>query len=348
VDLWGEVARNWLLVLIALALVMICAGLARVFGSYSETLLAPFFENVMLRSVVGSLISSLLIIGGLMLALSVLNLTRAVLSILGVASIVGLAIGFAFRDITENFIASVLLGVRRPFRIGDYITVAGHSGVVKTLNTRATVLVTLEGNLVRIPNNVIYKEILVNSSASASARGNFDVLIPYEVSTATALEAMTRALREQEGILPEPPARALVEALEAGGVRLRASFWMPRQGVDGDQLQSDAKLRVKVALQQAGIAPPPASVLVSVVGHVPVEVSEADGHPRPEPPLRPCSIVTAEQAKANLRHDTRAAANGSTLPTNGRHSPLEHAVNQAESHVSDEGENLLGDHKDGA
>jgi hypothetical protein len=117
--------------------------------------------------------------------------------------------------------------------------------------------------------------------------------------------------------------------------------------VDGDQLQSDAKLRVKVALQQAGIAPPPTSVMVSVVGHVPVDVAEVDGHARPDATLRPCAIVTAEQAKANLRHDTKAAANGSTLPTNGRHSPLEHAVNQAESHVSDEGENLLEDHKDG-
>ena len=66
----------------------------------------------------------------MLLALSVLNLTKAVLSILGVASIVGLAIGFAFRDIAENFIASVLLGMRRPFRLGDYITVAGHAGVV--------------------------------------------------------------------------------------------------------------------------------------------------------------------------------------------------------------------------
>ena len=59
-----------------------------------------------------------------------LGLTRVVLSIVGVASIVGLAVGFAFRDITENFIASVLLGVRRPFQIGDVITVAGQAGGV--------------------------------------------------------------------------------------------------------------------------------------------------------------------------------------------------------------------------
>ena len=121
----------------------------------------------------------------------------------------------SFLTCFEMFIASILLGVRRPFRVGDYIQVAGQAGVVKTLNTRATVLVTLEGNHVRIPNSTIYKEILVNSSASSSSRGTFDVLVPYSVSVAGALEAMTRALREQEGVMADPPARALVAPSDA-------------------------------------------------------------------------------------------------------------------------------------
>ena len=149
------------------------------------------------------------------------------LSIVGVASIVGLAVGFAFRDITENFIASVLLGVRRPFQIGDFITVAGQAGVVKSLNTRATVLVTQEGNHVRIPNATVFKEIMVNSTASPSSRNSFDVVVPIAVSTADAIDAINGALQEMKGILDEPPPRALVEALEPDGVRIRAYFWAP-------------------------------------------------------------------------------------------------------------------------
>ena len=160
-------ARKWLLILLALSIVATLAIVARLFSANAEIVLAPFVGNVLLRSVIGSVISSLLIIGGLLLALGALGLTHVVMSILGVASILGLAVGFAFRDITENFIASVLLGVRRPFQIGDYVTIAGQSGVVKSLNTRATVLVTLEGNHVRIPNATIFKEILVNATASA-------------------------------------------------------------------------------------------------------------------------------------------------------------------------------------
>ena len=337
--LWRTVARSWLLVVIALAIGLSGLLLARLFNTYSEVLLAPFIKNVLVRSVVGSLLSSILIVGGILLGLNVLDLTQAVLSILGLAGVVGLAVGFAFRDIAENFIASILLGVRRPFRIGDYVEVAGKAGVVLSLNTRATVLVTLEGNHIRIPNNIIYKEILVNSSASPSSRGSFDVMIPYAVSTAQALDAVTRALDEQEGILADPPPRALLEALERDGVRLRAYYWIPVRGIDGNKLQSDVKLKVKVALQQAGITPPPTGVMISVAGRVPVDVSETGGRARSEV-VAPSPLVTADQAKANLRHDTRAAEKAEIAPNGEQQTPMEHALCQSE-HVSDEGTNLL-------
>jgi small-conductance mechanosensitive channel len=333
--------RNWLLALLALLIATVFFGLARLFGKHSETLLAPFIRNVMLRAVVGSLLSSLLIFGGLMLGLSVLGLTKAVLSIVGVAGVIGLAVGFAFKDIAENFIASLLLGVRRPFRIGDYIQVAGQAGVVLSMNTRATVLVTLEGNHIRIPNNVIYKEILTNSSASATSRAGFDVLIPYQVSTATALDAITKALKGLDGLSPEPPPRALVSALEPSGVRLRAFFWTPTQGVDGDKLQSDAKLKVKVALQEAGIVPPATPMALTVVGRVPVEVAKANGHATSEAVARPGAVVTPEQAEANLRNDSCAAKDACAVPGDGQTTPMEHVLKQAENHVSEEGTNLL-------
>ena len=219
---WKAISREWLLVVIAVIIFMAFLSLARLLARYSENLLAPFITNVMLRSVAGSLMSTILVVAGLMLALSVLNLTHLVLSILGVAGMVGLAVGFAFRDITENFIASILLGTRRPFRIGDFIQVAGQAGVVRSLNTRATVLVTLEGKQIRIPNNIIYKEILVNSSASPTAQATFDILIPYEAATSVAIAAIEHAISDQEGVLRDPPARVLVEAMETNGIRLRA------------------------------------------------------------------------------------------------------------------------------
>ena len=154
------IQKNWLLAILAVALILAWASgmLARAFARSSEALLAPLIRNRLLRSVVGSILSSLIVLAGVLMGLSVLDLTHAVVSVLGLAGVVGLALGFAFKDIAENFIASMLLGLRRPFQIGDFITVAGKSGSVLSLNTRETILITPEGNHVRIPNAVIYKE----------------------------------------------------------------------------------------------------------------------------------------------------------------------------------------------
>jgi small conductance mechanosensitive channel len=329
--LWTYLARKWLLIVVAITLVSLFAFAAKKVAASSETLLAPFVGNVLLRSVVGSVLSSLLIIVGLLLALGALDLTRVVLSILGLAGMVGLAVGFAFRDITENFIASVLLGLRRPFQIGDYITVAGQSGAVKSLNTRATVLVTLEGNHVRIPNSVIFKEIMVNSTASPSFRNSFDVVIPNQASTNEAIELISAALATQKGVLPDPPARALVEALEPGGVRLRVYLWSPTRGVDWIQLMSDAKLKVKVTLQDSGIL---SSAADEKVGRSDRKTQAADSE-------QSCRGGATHDAMAN--GDGRANGAAPDLPSDRKiHEPLiDHALGQPETRVSEEGTNLL-------
>ena len=336
-------ARKWLLILLSLLIVASLTMLARLFSANAEMVLAPFVGNVLLRSVVASVISSLLVVGGLLLALGALGLTHVVVSILGVASILGLAVGFAFRDITENFIASVLLGVRRPFQIGDYVTIAGQSGLVKSLNTRATVLVTLEGNHVRIPNATIFKEVMVNSTASPSFRHSFDVMIPHEASTRCAIDSINSALGEQPSILRDPPARALVEALEPGGVRIRAYFWSSTRGVDWSQLRSDAILKAKVGLHRAGILAPTAVETPATVD----DQSSIAHNDKPRPTIRvdqPKSNFrnsTLNQAATSLRRDAGAAV-PLTPPVDDRcATPMEHVLEQPETRVSGEGANLL-------
>jgi small conductance mechanosensitive channel len=332
------IARKWILMLMSLAIVAISWLLAQSFAARSETLLAPVVHNVLLRSVVGSIISGLLVIGGLMLALGTLRLTHAVMSVVGVSGLIVLAVGFAFRDITENFIASVLLGVRRPFQIGDYVTIAGQSGVVKSLNTRATVLVTLEGKHVRIPNSTIFKEIMVNATASPSFRSSFDVVVPNEASTADAIDALNRALRETRGILTDPPPRTLVESLEPAGVRLRADFWTPSQNVDWFQLMSDVKLKAKVALQQAGvIALPVAAPPAKPEGKADDHRGGSNGTPAP------AASAAAHQAAANLARDARAARNTQATVVKDGKALVDRVLQEPETRVSDEGTNLIKD-----
>jgi small-conductance mechanosensitive channel len=85
---------------------------------------------------------------------------------IGGTGLIGLVVGIAFRDITENFLASVFLSMQRPFETGDLLEVSGVTGYVQQLNMRTTILMTLDGNLVQIPNANVYKSNLRNFTAS--------------------------------------------------------------------------------------------------------------------------------------------------------------------------------------
>jgi small-conductance mechanosensitive channel len=327
--------------LFALGLVLAASAVARLFKRYGETLLTLFTGNLLLRSLLGSVIAGLIVIGGILSALHLLGMTEAVLSSLGLAGLVALAAGFAFRDIAENFVASLMLGLRRPFRVGDFIEVAGKSGVVTSLNTRATVLVTLDGSQVRIPNAVIlFKEILVNKTASKSVRRSFDVIVPWNASVATATAAVTKALSEHEGLEEDPRPRTLLEAIEPGGIRLRSYFWFPARGIDRWKLLSDLQLAAKVALQKAGINPAQAPLVVQVSGESPLEILRARaGAPggAGEPAL------TTDEVQANLRHDTEAASVATAQLPEDQENEISRALSNAGNGIGEEGRNLIGE-----
>ena len=336
---WTAVSKNWLSTLMALLVVAATIGLTRVYARWSDRLLAPIFESVLLRSVVGSLVGLLILLLGLYAALEALGVARAVLSVVGLAGAVALAISFAFRDFAENFIASLLLGVRRPFRVGDYVKVADHEGAVRAMTTRATVLVTLEGHQVRIPNSIIFKNVLVNTTASDAVRDGFDVVIGYDESVVAAQRAIAGALAGHDGILDEPPPRVLVQALEAEGVRLRAAFWMPARGVDSLKILSDARLKAKVALQELGIRPvPPPSPIIRLDA---VPAADRDGEEgRAERPSG--STVSPRAAFENHRQDAEVAA-AATRSGDAQGDAIDQAMTVARDVVEDNGDDLLSD-----
>jgi small conductance mechanosensitive channel len=101
---------------------------------------------------------------GLFVALGILGLDTAVTSLLAGVGIVGLALGFAFQDLASNFIAGVLLSIRRPFVEGDLIENEDHLGTVTEINLRSTRLRTLQGQTVIIPNAEVFTNSVVNYS----------------------------------------------------------------------------------------------------------------------------------------------------------------------------------------
>ncbi|MFN7806633.1 MAG: mechanosensitive ion channel family protein [Planctomycetaceae bacterium] len=335
------IAQKWLVVLGGLGILVFSLLLTRIFWRISDRVVTFLTDNMLLRSVLASVIGGSIVLTGILTGLWVMGVADTVLPGLGLAGVVALAVSFAFRDIAENFVASIMLGTRRPFRVGDFVEVDGKAGVVKALNTRSTQLVTLDGHLIRIPNATVFKSTIINRTASKAVRGLFDVLLPYDSSISQAQTALAEAVAGHEAVLDDPPPRAMVEALEPGGVRLRVSYWYPPRDVDGTRLQSDARFLAKVALQKLGIQPAQSSLQLSWTMPPP-------GLPFPGGPVStgtsPAATISTEAAavaRQNLAEDSRVAAGAASELPEGGTDELQHALDVVAGTSGDEGRNLL-------
>ncbi len=162
----------------------------------------------------------------------------SLVSALGVG---GIAIGFAFKDIFQNFLAGILLLLTEPFLIGDQIKYKDFEGTVEDIQTRATTIKTYDGRRVIIPNAEIFTNAITVNTAYDKRRLQYDVGIGYGDDIAHARQLILEAMREVDGVLQDPAPDALVMDLGESSVNIRARWWInpPRQA---DVL--DAKDRV--------------------------------------------------------------------------------------------------------
>ncbi|MBL0419705.1 mechanosensitive ion channel family protein [Ramlibacter sp. AW1] len=194
------------------------------------------------------------------------------ISVLGLSSV---AIGFAFRDILQNFLAGILILLAEPFRIGDQIVSGSFEGTVEEIQTRATLIRTYDGRRVVIPNSTLFTDPVTVNTAFDRRRLEYDVGIGYGDDIAHARHAMLEAVRGIEGVLADPPPEALVVDLAGSSVNLRLRWWIhpPRQA-DVFVVRDAVLERVKVALVKAGIDLP--FPTQQVLFHDQTEASDGD------------------------------------------------------------------------
>jgi small-conductance mechanosensitive channel len=274
--LYGRAVQAWPLVVLIGVILLTTWALTRLVGMaarrfFSGRIPSPLLFNVVVRA---STIPVFLL--GLYFVLQVAGLTRLALTVLGGTGLIGIIIGFAFRDIAENFLASLLLSVRNPFSGGDLIEVAGHTGIVQNLNTRSTVLLTLDGNHVQIPNATIYKSTIKNYSSIASRRAEFVIGIAYDSSATRAQVLIADILKEHPAVLDAPEPLVLVDELGAATVNLRVTYWFDSATYSPAKINSALMRLTKNCLLKNGIELPDAAREVIFPKGVPlVQLPEA-------------------------------------------------------------------------
>ncbi len=199
---------------------------------------------------------------GTIAALEILDATAVVAAVAGFAGLVGLAISFAFRDLAENYIASVLLSLRQPFRADEHVVIAGQEGCVVRLTSRATILMDLDGNHVRIPNSAVFKSTILNFSRNAQRRFGFDVGVASDMNLVHALGLGIATLKDMPGILAEPSPTAWIAAVGDWNMTLRFSAWIDQRETDWFKARGEAMRVVKKAFDGAGIIMPEPTVML--------------------------------------------------------------------------------------
>lgn len=182
------------------------------------------------------------------------------LSLLGVGSV---AIGFAFRDILQNFLAGILLLLTEPFKIGDQIVVNDYEGTVEQIETRATLIRTYDGRRVVIPNADLFTDSVIVNTAFDLRRSQYDVGIGYGDDIETAKQVMLEAIRSIPEVCDDPAPEVLTVALADFSVNLRARWWTKSQRSDVVRVQDQVLMAIKAKLSASGIDMPfPTQVLL--------------------------------------------------------------------------------------
>lgn len=318
--------------LLGLALAIV-VGL-HLLGGLLVRLLHPlrrFSRNAFLADLMHQALRLAITLVGVLVALDLLGATALVGAVLGAAGIVGLAVGFAFKDLVENYIAGILLSLRQPFAPNDHVVIDGHEGRVATLTARATTLITLDGNHLRLPNALVFKAVILNYTRNPTRRFVFEFGIGNGEDLVHARELCLQALAATPGVIAQPPPAMLVRALADSSVTVRCSAWVDQRQASFGKVQSEAIQAVKAALEGAGmdLPEPIYRVQLSQSGALPMPgagtaiVAPAAAVPAgrtPRPPAAPApvpDVAPEAHIDAQVEDEAREHADDNLLRADG-------------------------------
>ena len=247
-------------------------------------------------------------------------------SLVSALGIGGVAIGFAFKDIFQNFLAGVLLLLTEPFRINDQIQYKDFEGTVESIQTRATTIRTYDGRRVVIPNAELFINAVTVNTAYDKRRLQYDIGIGYGDDIATARKLILEALRGIDGVLADPAPEALVVDLAGSSVNIRARWWInPPRRADFMEAQDKGLEAIKNTLTAHGIDLP--FPTQQILLHDQTEATDGNRKtqregwpagqgdvPQSRQQLREAEAKEAAQAPAKQLEDGQASAEPDQVP----------------------------------
>lgn len=223
-------------------------------GSYLAKLVIVLLRRASVREVHEAFFRALTItialFFGLVIALNILGLEKLAVSILAGGGVTAIVLGFAFREIGENFLAGIFLAFSRPFKIGDLIRTEEIEGYVKEIELRYTHLRTEDGRDVFVPSSQLFSRPVTNFTKDGLRRINFSVGIDYSNDALDACILLRNTTETVPGVLKEPKPTAYISALSPEYVELEVFFWIDvfQKSKEVLKVQTDVMNRCRKAL----------------------------------------------------------------------------------------------------
>lgn len=253
----------------------------------------------------GAFTRYIMIIFGIAVSLTIMapNLSPGdLIASLGVSSV---AIGFAFKDILQNWLAGILILLRQPFELGDQIVVNDYEGTVEKIKTRATIIQTYDGKRVVIPNNTVYNNSVVVNTAHELIRSHYDVGIGYDENYMEAMKLLKAAIENVEGVSKDKPVETLVWDQAESWLTIRIRWWTKSDRASVVNVWSNVLHDTQLAMDDAGIDMPfPTQVEVQNAHDLKEAREDMEKKFNSEKQVKTKRVQEIESEEANIKNTT--------------------------------------------
>ena len=251
---WTSFIRHLPNVIFSVVVLLLGLLIIKMINKYAKKFVISKSNDPLIADFILSIISLLLTIALFVICLGLICFDDVTNKILAGAGLTTFIIGFALKDIGENFLAGILMAFQRPFRIGDLIQIDSIKGRVIEMNLRSTTIKTLDGIDAYIPNASILKNNLENFTIDELMRSQFIVSISHDEKIDEAFVLINALLEENEFVLKIPSHKTIAEKIENDVVSIGVYFWYRTDEIKapGDKLKSDLQLNIYKALKTEG------------------------------------------------------------------------------------------------
>jgi small conductance mechanosensitive channel len=261
----GAVASKIPTFLVAVLIIVIFASMAQGLGRVLRRAakISPYLDPS-LRLLIEQIATAVIITFGVAVAFGVIGVSFS--TIIATFGVAGLIVGFALKDILENFVAGILILWRRPFEIADQIQVGVNAGTVSEINFRTTTLRTADGIEVLIPNAQVFNHALQNLTHNGTRRTTIVLQFPPDTDLGRAEALLREAVTAIDGVLPSPTPEILLLGGSPTSYELHVRYWTAPEIQITGRIESAARTAIAAALNQADLSRTPENRLAASQG----------------------------------------------------------------------------------